>query len=59
MLAEQHYRRALLVQPFWAQLSPAEVKQRVQALLAAPDSAAAVRAKAAIERIREHLRNVE
>ena len=44
MLAEHHYRRALLAQPFWARLSPAEVKQRVQELLAAPDSAAAVQA---------------
>ena len=49
MLAEQHYRRALLVQPFWAQLSPAEVKQRVQELLAAPDSAAAVQALPPVE----------
>ena len=49
MLAEQHYRRALLAQPFWARLAPADVKQRVQALLAAPDSAAAVRALPPVE----------
>ena len=49
MLAEQHYRRALLAQPFWARLSPADVKQRVQELLAAPDSTAAVRALPPVE----------
>ena len=49
MLAEQHYRHALLAQPFWARLSPAEVKQRVQELLAAPDTAAAVQALPPVE----------
>ena len=49
MLAEQHYRHALLAQPFWARLSPAEVKQRVQDLLAAPDTAAAVQALPPVE----------
>ncbi len=49
MPAEQHYRHALLAQPFWARLSPAEVKQRVQDLLAAPDSTAAVQALPPVE----------
>lgn len=49
MLAEQNYRHALFAQPFWARLSPAEVKQRVQDLLAAPDSTAAVQALPPVE----------
>ena len=49
MLAEPHYRHALLVQPFWARLSPAEVKQRIQNLLAEPDSAAVVQALPPVE----------
>lgn len=49
MLAEQHYRHALLAQPFWARLSPAEVKQRIQNLLSAPDSAAVVQALPPVE----------
>ena len=49
MLAEQHYRHALLAEPFWARLSPAEVRQRVQALLAAPDTSAAVQALPPVE----------
>lgn len=49
MLAEQHYRHALLAQPFWARLSPAEVKQRIQNLLTAPDSAAVVQALPPVE----------
>lgn len=49
MLAEQHYRHALLAQPFWARLSAAEVKRRVQELLAAPDTAAAVQALPPVE----------
>ena len=49
MLAEQHYRHALLAQPFWARLSPAEVKRRVQELLAAPETAAAVQALPPVE----------
>lgn len=49
MLAEQHYRHALLAQPFWARLSPAEVKQRIQELLAVADTAAAVQALPPVE----------
>ena len=49
MLAKQYYRHALLAQPFWARLSPAEVKQRIQNLLTAPDSAAAVQALPPVE----------
>lgn len=49
MLAEQHYRHALLAQPFWARLSPADVKQRVQDLLAVPDTAASVQALPPVE----------
>ena len=49
MLAEQHYRHALLAQPFWARLSSAEVIQRVQELMAAPDAVAAVQALPAVE----------
>ncbi len=49
MLAEQHYRHALLAQPFWARLSPAEVKQRVQDILAISDTATAVQALSPVE----------
>lgn len=49
MLADQHYRQALLAQPFWARLSPIEVKQRIQDLLVDADSAAAVQALSPVE----------
>ena len=49
MPAEQHYRHALLAQPFWARLSPVEVKQRIQNILAVPDSAAAIQALPPVE----------
>ncbi len=44
------YREALLApQPFWATLSPTTVKQRIEQLLAAPDSAALVQALSPVE----------
>ena len=49
MLTDQLYQRALLAQPFWTRLSPIEVKQRIQDLLAAADTAAAVRALSPVE----------
>ena len=49
MLADQRYQRALIAQPFWARLSPIEVKQRIQDLLADPDTAAAVQALSPVE----------
>ena len=49
MLADQHYQHALLAQPFWARLSPIEVKQRIQDLLVDADSAAAVQALSPVE----------
>ena len=49
MLADQHYQLALLAQPFWVRLSPSEVKQRIQGLLAAADTAAAVRQLSPVE----------
>jgi hypothetical protein len=49
MLAEQHYRHALLAQPFWARLSSADVKQRITDLLAAADTAAVVQALPPVE----------
>jgi hypothetical protein len=50
MPAKQDYRRALVVrQPFWEELSPTTVKQRVDQLLAAPNSRALVQALAPVE----------
>ena len=44
------YREALLApHPFWATLSPTTVKQRIEQLLAAPDSAALVQALSPVE----------
>jgi hypothetical protein len=44
------YREALLApQPFWTTLSPTTVKQRIEQLLAAPDSAALVQALSPVE----------
>ena len=44
------YRTALLApHPFWATLSPTTVKQRIEQLLAAPDSAALVQALSPVE----------
>src|SRR2546428_8881778 len=44
------YRQALLApHPFWATLSPVTVKQRIEQLLSAPDSAALVQSLPAIE----------
>jgi hypothetical protein len=44
------YREALLApQPFWATLSPTTVKQRIEQLLTAPDSAALVQALSPVE----------
>lgn len=44
------YRQALLApHPFWATLSPTTVKQRIEQLLAAPDSAALVQALSPVE----------
>lgn len=44
------YREALLApQPFWVTLSPTTVKQRIELLLAAPDSAALVQALSPVE----------
>ena len=44
------YRAVLLApHPFWATLSPTTVKQRIEQLLAAPDSAALVQALAPVE----------
>lgn len=49
MLADQQYRHALLVQPFWARLSPVEVKQRIQDLMAEADAEEAIRALSPVE----------
>ena len=49
MLADRNYQHALLAQPFWARLSPIEVKQRIQDLLADPDTAAVVQALSPVE----------
>ena len=49
MLADQRYRHALLAQPFWARLSPLEVKKRIQDLLADTDTEAAVQALSPVE----------
>ena len=49
MLAEQHYRHALLAQPFWVRLSPVDIKQRVQDLLATPGNSAAIQALSPVE----------
>ena len=49
MLADQPYQPALLAQPFWARLSPIEVKQRIQDLLADADSEAAVQGLSPVE----------
>src|SRR3989442_3596821 len=44
------YRQALLApHPFWATLSPVTVKQRIEQLLSAPDSAALVQSLPPIE----------
>lgn len=44
------YRQALLApHPFWATLSPTAVKQRIEQLLSAPDSAAQVQALSPVE----------
>jgi hypothetical protein len=44
------YRETLLApQPFWATLSPTTVKQRIEQLLTAPDSAALVQALSPVE----------
>jgi hypothetical protein len=49
MLADRNYQHALLAQPFWARLSPIEVKQRIQDLLADADAAAVVQALSPVE----------
>ena len=49
MLADQRNQHLLLAQPFWAHLSPIEVKQRIQDLLADADSAASVQALSPVE----------
>ena len=44
------YRQALLApHPFWATLSPTTVKQRIEQLLDAPDSAALIQALSPVE----------
>jgi hypothetical protein len=50
MTDHSDYRAALLTpHPFWATLSPTTVKQRIEQLLAAPDSAALVQALSPVE----------
>ena len=49
MLAKQQYQHVLLAQPFWAHLSPIEVKQRIQNLLADADTTSAVQALSPVE----------
>jgi hypothetical protein len=50
MTDEPSYRQALLApHPFWATLSPVTVKQRIEQLLSAPDSAALVQSLPPIE----------
>ena len=49
MLANQPYQHALLARPFWARLSPIEVKQRIQDLLTDTDASAAVQALSPVE----------
>ena len=49
MLANQPDQHVLLAQPFWARLSPIEVKQRIQGLLADADTVAAVQALSPVE----------
>ena len=49
MLANQHNQHMLLAQPFWARLSPIEVKQRIQDLLADADTVSAVQALSPVE----------
>jgi hypothetical protein len=50
MSVEQDYRTALAIRhPFWEELSPTVIKQRVEQILAAPNSAALVQALSPVE----------
>lgn len=49
MLVTHDYRQALLPQPFWTTLSPTTVKQRIEQLLIAEDSAVRVQALSPVE----------
>ena len=50
MATEEKYRNALVYrQPFWEFLSPTVIKQRIEQMLTAPDSAAAVQALSPVE----------
>jgi hypothetical protein len=50
MSVEQEYYTALVIRhPFWADLSPTLIKQRVEQILAAPNSAALVQALSPVE----------
>jgi hypothetical protein len=49
MFVEQDYRHALLIHPFWDHLSPPTVRQRIDQLLEAPNSAELVQALPPVE----------
>lgn len=50
MSVEQTYRTALVIRhPFWEDLSPTVIKQRIDQILAAPNSAAVVRTLSPVE----------
>ena len=50
MSVEQDYHTALVIrQPFWEDLSPTVIKQRVEQILAAPNSATIVQALSPVE----------
>jgi len=49
MFVEQDYRHALLIHPFWDDLSPPTVRQRIDQLLEAPNSAELVQALPPVE----------